>query len=185
MKLPEHRSMHDLQSGLDDVRAAPASTGTVELIVRRPAEEQREVLAKAELCSSRGLVGDNWLDRGSPRTADKSAHPDMQLNIMNARAAALIAGSKAYWPTAGDQLYIDMDLSESNMPAGTRLSLGTAVIEITDQPHLGCLKFKHRFGEDALQWVNSDVGRQLHLRGVNARVISDGVVSEGDQIQKL
>jgi MOSC domain-containing protein YiiM len=117
-----------------------------------------------------GLVGDTWRSRGSSRTEDGSSHPDMQLNIMNARAAQLVAGQEARWALAGDQLYVDLDLSEANLPPGTRLELGSAVIEITEQPHRGCAKFAERFGRDALRFVNSDTGRELRLRGVNAKV---------------
>jgi MOSC domain-containing protein YiiM len=155
------------------------------MIVSRPGVDEREVLQTGELCTERGLVGDSWARRSSPRTDDGGPHPDMQLNIMNARATALIAGPEDRWPLAGDQLYIDMDLSEDNVPPGTRLSIGDAIIEVTDQPHLGCQKFKARFGEDALKFVNSEQGKQLHLRGINARVVQAGGIRRGDIVRKL
>jgi MOSC domain-containing protein YiiM len=181
----KHLSMAELQAGLERILQSPKDHGVLEMIVRRPAVDQREMLQSGRLDPAGGLEGDTWSVRGSTRSADGSAHPDMQLNVMNARAIALVAQEKHRWPLAGDQLFIDLDLSDSNLPAGTRLSLGTAVIEITAQPHLGCKKFTARFGHDAMQFVNSELGKQLHLRGVNAKVVKAGVVRIGDQAVKL
>ncbi len=180
-----HLTDAQLTAGLDAIRQAPKDDGRVALIVRRPAVGAREVLEMGELDGAVGLVGDNWKDRRSPRTADGSPHPDMQLNVMGARVVALIAGGEDRWPLAGDQLYLDLDLSEANLPAGTRLALGTAVIEITPEPHTGCAKFVERFGLPAMKWVNSPVGRQLRLRGLNAKVVQPGVVRQGDTARKL
>jgi hypothetical protein len=171
-----------LEAGLDEIRRSPADRGTLELIVRRPAENEREVLAEAELAPGEGLIGDNWRARGSRATEDGSAHPDMQITLMNARAAALVAGDPDRRQLAGDQLFVDFDLSSGNLPPGTRLRLGSATIEVSDQPHLGCGKFAARFGVDALKFVNSAVGRELNLRGVNARVVVGGPIRTGDQI---
>src|SRR4029079_12803435 len=132
---------------------------------------EREVLAEGELHPLEGLVGDSWKERGSSRTPDGSAHPEMQLNIMNARSIALVAQGRERWPLAGDQLYLDLDLSGENLPAGTRLALGDALSEVTAQPHTGCKHVSAPFGVEAMQFVNSSVGRELHLRGINARVI--------------
>jgi MOSC domain-containing protein YiiM len=181
----DHVDTPTLEAGLADVRRAPRDAGTVELIVRRPDTEEREVVAEAELDPAAGLVGDNWLARGSRATDDGSAHPEMQLTMMSARAAALIARARERWPLAGDQLYVDIDLSGANLPPGTRLEIGTAVIEITDQPHTGCGKFVHRFGVDAMKFVNTELGRQLNLRGIYARVVTGGTVRTGDTIRKL
>jgi hypothetical protein len=181
----EHPTTAALEAGLDHVRRSPTDVGRLELIVRRPAENEREVLDTGVLDQHEGLVGDTWRLRGSSRTDDGSAHPDMQLNVMNARAAQLVAGSTARWALAGDQLYLDLDLSEANLPPGTRLALGAAVIEITAQPHRGCAKFAQRFGVDALRFVNSAIGRDLRLRGVNARVVVAGPVSQGAEVRKL
>ena len=153
--------------------------------MRRPQVDAREVLEEGELDLVEGLVGDSWKVRASTRTPDGSPHPDMQLNVMNARVIALVAGEKGRWPLAGDQLFIDMDVSQENLPPGTRLALGSAVIEVTDQPHAGCKKFAARFGLDALKLVNSPVGKQLQLRGVNAKVAQPGVIRVGDFVKKL
>src|SRR5262249_12369337 len=147
--------------------------------------DEREVLAEAMLDPAEGVVGDTWRVRPSSRTADGTAHPDMQLNVINARFAAAIAGNPDRRQLAGDQLYLDLDLSEANLPAGTRLALGDAVIEITDQPHTGCHKFSARFGPDALRFVNSPVGKELRLRGLNAKVVVAGVVRPGDAVHKV
>jgi len=181
----KHLTSAELQEGLAYLKAAPADEGRLEMIVRRPAVDQREAMHEGALDPVEGLVGDNWRKRGSRMTADGSAHPDMQLNIMNARVADLVAGSRERWPLAGDQLYIDMDLSEDNLPPGSRLQLGSAQIEITAEPHLGCKKFTARFGRDAMLFVNSAEGKQLHLRGLNARVIQAGTVKVGDKVSKL
>ena len=178
-------TLEELEAALDEIRGAPREVGPLKLIVRRPRIEEREVLQEAELDLVEGLVGDNWRTRGSSRTPDGSSHPDMQLNIMNARVIALLAGHPDRWQLAGDQLFIDLDLSASNLPPGTRLALGSAVIQVTDQPHTGCGKFVARFGADALKFVNSPLGRELHLRGINARVVKPGMIRTGDLARKI
>jgi hypothetical protein len=180
-----HLTAEELEAGLEEIRRAPKDDGVLELIVRRPAVDEREVLEEGVLDLSEGLVGDTWQVRGSSRTPDGSAHPEMQLNIMNARVIALLARERGRWPLAGDQLYLDMDLSAENLPAGTRLSLGSAVIEITAQPHTGCKKFAARFGVEALKFVNSPEGKQLRLRGLNARVVEPGAIRVGQSAVKL
>ena len=181
----KHVTLAELEAGLENIRQSPTNAGVLELIVRRPQIEAREVLKVGELDLVEGLVGDNWKTRGSSQTTDGSAHPDMQLNIMNARVIALLAQKKERWSLAGDQLYMDFDLSEENVPPGTRLSLGDAVIEVTDQPHTGCKKFAERFGLDALKFISSSVGKQLQLRGINAKVIRSGAIQIGDTVKKV
>jgi len=174
-----------LEQSLDHIREAPADGGTVELIARRPAEDEREVLAEARLDTHDGLEGDTWGVRGSSRTSDGGPNPDSQLTLMNARAAAAIAGERERWALAGDQLYVDLDLSLTNLPPGSRVQIGSAVIEFSETPHTGCAKFSARFGVDALKFVNSPVGRELRLRGANCRVVVAGTVRAGDAIRKL
>ena len=169
---------------LAEIRESPTDTGRLELIVRRPAVEEREVVAEAELDVADGLVGDCWRTRGSSSMWDGSANPDAQLTLMNARVAALVAGERERWPLAGDQLYVDFDLSAAALPPGTRLEIGEAVVEVTPLPHTGCGKFVKRFGVDAMKLVNSPVGRELNLRGVNARVVSAGTVRVGDEVRR-
>jgi MOSC domain-containing protein len=178
-------TMAELEAGLDQIRQSPTDAGVLALIVRRPQLGAREVLEVGELDRVNGLVGDNWRTRGSSRSSDGSAHPDMQLNIMNSRVIALVAQEKDRWSLAGDQLYIDLDLSADNVPPGTQLALGSAVIAVTDQPHTGCQKFVARFGLDALKFISSPVGQQLQLRGINAKVIHPGVIRVGDVVKKI
>ncbi|MDQ3917200.1 MAG: MOSC domain-containing protein [Acidobacteriota bacterium] len=180
-----HLTTEELEAGMERVRLSPKDEGVLELIVRRPRVDEREVLEEGQLSLVEGLVGDSWKQRGSSRTPDGSPHPDMQLNVMNARVLALVAQDRERWRLAGDQLIIDLDLSDENLPAGTRLSLGSAVIEVTDQPHTGCHKFVARFGLDAMRFVNSPAGKRLRLRGLNARVVRPGVIRAGDVVRKL
>ena len=180
-----HLSTAHFEAGLDHVCKSPADYGTVELIVCRPDVDERLVLAEATLDASCGLVGDNWLVRGSSRRPEKTADPGKQVTVMNARAALLVAGDPDRRQLAGDQLYLDFDISQANLPAGSRLTIGTAVIEVSPQPHLGCPKFSARFGTEALRFVNSRVGRQLRLRGLNARIVVPGSVRIGDTVRKL
>jgi MOSC domain-containing protein YiiM len=180
-----HLTADELEANLDHLREAPADNGTVELIVRRPAIDEREVLEEGTLDAAVGLVGDNWPEKGSSSTPDGGPHPEKQLTVMNARCAALLAGDPDRMPLAGDQLFVDLDIGVDNLPAGTRLALGTAVIEITEPPHTGCAKFSSRFGLDALRFVNSPAGKQLRLRGANAKVITPGTVRRGDTVKKV
>jgi MOSC domain-containing protein YiiM len=182
----QHRSVAELSAGLAHVEASPVDDGVVDLIVARPAVGERVVLERAELSTEVGLVGDTWQDRASGRSPDGGPHPDMQLNVINARLSALVAdGTDAHRALAGDQLHVDLDLSEANLPAGTRLAIGGAVIEVTDQPHTGCAKFAERFGVDALRFVNVGPGKALRLRGINAKVVQPGPIVTGDRVTKL
>jgi hypothetical protein len=180
-----HLSADELAAGLAALEPSPREQGVVRLIVRRPRTGQREIIDEGELDTVTGLVGDNWQHRGSSRTPDGTAHPAMQINLMNARVIDLIAGHPSRWALAGDQFFVDLDLSAANLPPGTRLALGSAVIEVTNQPHTGCARFIERFGLDAMKFVNSADGRALQLRGINARVITSGRVRTGDSIRKL
>lgn len=177
----------ELVAGLDAVRAAPPDAGTVELIVARPAVGERELLPMAALTPDAGLVGDGWRARGSRHTPDGSAERNRQLTIMNARAIELVAGADPdRWALAGDQLYVDLDISEANLPPGARVQLGdVAVVEISEEPHTGCAKFRDRFGIDASRFVNAPEGRALRLRGVNARVLVPGPISVGERVTVL
>lgn len=181
----KHLTMQELEAALDHLRNAPRDNGVVHLIVRRPRVDHREVLEEAELDPVNGLIGDSWLVRPSSKTPDHSPHPEMQINIMNSRVTALVAQEKDRWPLAGDQLYIDMDLSKENLPGGTQLAIGTAVLEVSPLPHTGCNKFVARFGIDAMKFVNSPVGKELCLRGINARVIKGGVIRVGETARKI
>lgn len=180
----KHLDLDALRAGLPHIAAAPADNGRLDLIVARPAENARTTLETATLTPADGLVGDTWRQRPSSATPDHSAHPERQITLMNARAIQLMAQSRERWPLAGDQLFVDLDLSPENLPPGQRLRVGTAVLEITDQAHRGCLKFAQRFGSDALKFVNQD-GWPLRLRGIYAQVVQSGNITTGDTIQKM
>jgi MOSC domain-containing protein YiiM len=175
--MTKHLSRDELEAGLDRIRQSPADGGTLEAIVIRPEGDARESLQRCEISPEGGVHGDNWADRRN--------HPDVQVTLMNARTIALVAQEKARWELAGDQLYVDLDLSTENLPPGTRLGLGSAILEITAEPHKGCAKFSERFGIEATRFVNSSEGRRLHLRGIYARVVQPGTVSVGDTVSKL
>jgi hypothetical protein len=176
----EHLSRERLMAGLGRIRDAPADGGRLVLIVRRPTVGERDLPGEAVLGQGTGLAGDNWLARGSSRTPDGSADPEKQVTVMNARVAELVAGGTDRMALAGDQLYVDLDLSVDNLPAGSFLAVGQAVLRVSEAPHLGCAKFVERFGAEAMRFVNSRVGRQLRLRGMNTRVVVPGTVRLGD-----
>ncbi len=180
-----HLDSEQLDAGLDDIRQSPADGGTLLMIVSRPDVGRREVLTECRLDVEEGVVGDSWKDRGSTSTPDGSADPEAQVTIINSRALDLMAQSEDRWPLAGDQLVIDIDMSMENLPPGTRLSIGSAVIEISEKPHTGCVKFSDRFGKDALRFVSTPLGRDMRLRGVNTSVVQSGTIRSGDTVEKV
>jgi len=185
MSESNHATTAELEAQLEFIRRSPKDDGRLEMIVRRPQVNEREVLNEAMLDPEAGLAGDSWRLRGSARTPDGMANREMQITVMNSRAAAVVARSRERWGLAGDQLFMDLDLSAENLPPGTRLALGAAVIEVTSLPHTGCKKFQTRFGPDALDFVNSPLGKELHLRGINAKVVRGGVIRVGDAVKKV
>lgn len=181
----KHLETEALEAGLDDIRQSPKDEGVLQMIVRRPDTLERETVQEAELDTEQGMVGDNWLARGSSATPDGSAHPEMQLTLMNTRVVDLVSQDKDRWQLAGDQLFVDLDLSMENLPTGAQLSIGSAIVEITEKPHTGCKKFVERFGAEALKFISTPLGKELRLRGVNARVVQNGTVRAGDVARKL
>lgn len=185
METIRYLSMTELETGLEYIHQSPKDNGVLKMIVRRPRDDEREVIQRGELDLAEGLVGDNWKTRGSKHTTDGAPNILAQITIMNSRAVELVAQEEKRWSLAGDQLYIDMDLSADNLPPGTRLAIGSTVIEVSDVPHTGCKKFSSRFGVDAMKFVNSPEGKQLRLRGINARIVQSGIVHVGDAVRKL
>lgn len=177
-RLPPHRPLAELEAGLASLAGAPREVGRVELIVRRPTSGVREVLAVAELDPVRGLVGDRWAAAAAPLSTT-------QLTIMSARVMALLAPDREFWPLAGDQIFADFDLSVQHVPPGTRLALGRAIVEASMEPHTGCKKFRARYGLDALRFIGAPEHKHLQMRGINATVVTAGVVRPGDAIRKL
>jgi hypothetical protein len=178
----QHRTLAQLVPHLDHLRSAPREVGELRLVVSRPAEGRRELLTEGKLDPVLGLVGDSWSERPNRRTG--SPDTDRQLTVMGSRMAELLAADPSGQALAGDQLYVDLDLSTANLPPGTRLRVGTAVIEVTAPPHTGCAKFVRHFGDEAMRFVNGRDGRPLRLRGLNARVVGAGTVRPGDTVAK-
>ena len=185
METLQHLSMTELNAGMEYIREAPNDNGILKMIVRRPAADEREVISEAELNLEEGLVGDTWKVRFSRHTPDGSANTKSQITLTNARAIAVLAQNEDRWALAGDQLYVDMNIGEDNLPPGTQLALGSAILEVSDEPHTGCKKFSARFGVEAMKFVNSPEGKQLHLRGINTRVVQPGTIRVGDVVKKL
>ena len=182
MHSDHHRDPDTLAAGLDDVRRSPRDSGVLEMVVVRPAPGERRVLDVAQVVPGKGIDGDTWDQRGSSRTPDGGPNPDAMVTVMNSRAVDLVAGSRERWPLAGDQLYVDLDLSTENLPDGTRLTIGEAELEVTAAPHTGCAQFKERFGVEALRLTATPDGRFLRLRGINTRVVRAGTVQPGDTV---
>ena len=183
--MPEHLTLAQLHDGLAHIQQAPRDEGRLDAIVIRPQANERMQLAHCELSLEGGTHGDNWALGCWKSLPDGSPHPDVQIAITNTRAIDLIARDPSRWALAGDNLYVDFDLSEENLPAGQQIAIGEVVLEITEIPHNGCKKFSDRFGSDALKFVNSPVGKQLHLRGIYGRVVKTGIVRVGDTIRKI
>jgi MOSC domain-containing protein YiiM len=175
----------DFEPSLADVRAAPRDAGRLVLIVRRPNVDEREILGEAVLDTTVGLVGDGWSERGSSRTPDGGPNPESQVTVISTRVLRAIEPDETRWPLAGDQLYVDFDLGQEELPPGSRIAVGSAVLVVSDQPHTGCAKFSARFGSDALRWINSPVGRELRMRGMNTRVIEGGTIRTGDAVRRV
>ncbi|CAN5228812.1 MOSC domain-containing protein [soil metagenome] len=175
----KHLTTEEIEKGLPEVIESPKDNGILHLIVRRPREDEREVLEKGELDTEKGLVGDNWIEYG------EKPFFEAQIAIMNSRIIDLLAQDKIRWQLAGDQLYIDLNLSDENLPHGTRIAIGSAILEITQQPHTGCRKFVERFGLEAMKFVNSPIGKQFHLRGIYAKVVQSGTIRQGDNVRKI
>ena len=182
MTLLERR---DFDASLSDIDAAPADLGRLVRIVRRPAVDQRELVDTARLDPVVGLVGDSWQARGSRATPDGSADPEAQLTVISTRVLQALEPDESRWPEAGDQLYVDLDLRVDTLPAGSRLAIGGAVIEVSAKPHNGCEKFAARFGIDALAWISTPVGKAHRMRGLNARIVEGGTIAVGDVIRRV
>lgn len=183
--MERHLALGELEDGLAEILRSPKDRGLLRAIVIRPETDARASLPQCELSPEGGVHGDNWARGCWMSLPDGRPHPDVQVTLMNARALALIAQEEARWPLAGDNLIVDLDLSADNLPPGTRLAIGSTMLEITEVPHKGCKKFAGRFGVDATRFVNSREGLRLHLRGIYARIVERGVVAVGDPVQKL
>lgn len=178
-------TISELELGLKEIKSSPKDNGVLEMIVRRPEIERREIINSGEINLINGLEGDNWKTRGSSSTPDKSANPEAQITLMNSHVIQLLAGDKENWQWAGDQLYVDMDLSIDNLPPHSQIQIGSAILEISAKPHTGCKKFSARFGIEALEFISTPLGKSLRMRGVNAKVIQAGQIKVGDVVKKV
>ncbi|MEM7334639.1 MAG: MOSC domain-containing protein [Chloroflexota bacterium] len=177
--------MTQLNEGIPVILESPKNNGRIDLITIRPATNERVLKDEVEISIENGVEGDNWKTRGSNSMPDKSSNPEAKITIMNSRVIKHITQSDSGWEWAGDQFFVEMDLSEENLPAGQQLQLGTAVLEVSAVPHTGCAKFVARFGKDAHKFVNNQYGRSQRFRGVNLKVIKGGTVKVGDTAQKI
>lgn len=171
-------SVTQIEAQMDQLAKSPQDLGLLECIVLRLPDEQRATPQEAEVSPNGGLDGDRWARPNSP-------NPSAQISVMNSRFLRIIAGDSARMPLAGDNLLVDLDLSEENLPAGTQLQIGTATFEVTALPHTGCQKFQRRYGKDALDVVNADAYKTQRLRGLFIRTIQAGKIQVGDSIRKL
>jgi MOSC domain-containing protein YiiM len=169
----EHRPRAALDAALAATAGSPR-TARLELIVVRPAIDHRATPAEASLVQDRGLTGDHWATVGKPKA---------QVSLMDVRVAGAIA-TRDDWSLFGDNLFVDLDLGEAAVRPGDRLAIGGALLEITDEPHLGCRKLMARFGAGALRWVNARDTRTDRRRGVYARVIESGAIHVGDAVER-
>lgn len=182
---PQHVTAEQLAAGIAELCDSPREQGRVDLVVVRPMQGKRQCLERVLISLEAGVVGDRWLTTSWKKLANGSAHPAVQVTLMNARCIRLIAGEPTNWAIAGDNLFVDLDLSRENLPTGARLKIGECILQITSVAHNGCWKFKDRFGEAAVKFVNSPEGKKLRLRGVHARVVQGGEVAVGDCIERL
>ena len=182
--VPYHRPRAEIERIAAATGRSPTEDGTIEMIVCRPATDERRVLPEGVLDTVHGLRGDTWEARGAA-SADGNADPLRQITVMNSRVLAAVAGERDRWQLAGDQLIVDLDLSMDSLPAGSRLQIGEAVAVVTEPPHTGCAKFAGRFGADALAWANGGAGRRQRRRGMYVRVLASGTVRQGDAIRKI
>lgn len=182
----DHRPLSHLESQLPHLRSAPRDAGVLALVVRRPGPRKREILAVGTLHPENGLVGDDWAARGRRRGRTTASYAARSITVMSHRMVSLLADTDEDRAWAGDQLYVDLDLSVDNLPAGSRLGVGAdAVIEVSKYPHTGCAKFVERYGADATHFVNTVEGRALRLRGLNGTVTAAGTVRPGDPVRVL
>ena len=174
-----HLRLDELNAGLDTILEAPEDGGLIQMLIVRPADDERTTPDFVEVSAEEGTHGDHW-SKGESRY-----EPDVQIAIMSSRVLDLVSGGRDRWPLAGDNIIVDMDLSQTNLVPGQKLEAGSAILEITEIPHRGCAKFSARFGADALRFVNLGRAAELRLRGVYARVVQPGQIAVGDQINKL
>lgn len=173
-------TVNELEYNLPYILSSPKDEGRIENIIVRRKKNERELRKEVFLSQERGVEGDRWFDlsKGEP-------DPRRQLTIINSRLIKLLAQNDERMQLAGDNLITDLDLSESNLPVGQRLTIGDVMVEIADVPHTGCSKFAERFGKDAVEFINAPERSSLRLRGVYAKFLNSGLIHVGDIIKKI
>ena len=178
--MPFMRTFDELEALWSAAPPPPRERGSVRLLCVRRAPSEHETPESVEVTVSEGLVGDRW-----SRATAHDPDPDSQVTLMMAGVAELVAAAEQPLHEAGDNILVDYDISVDNLPVGSRLRIGEAVLEVSATPHTGCSKFSGRFGQDALRWVNWRYWRERRLRGVNCRVVSGGTVRLGDAVERI
>jgi MOSC domain-containing protein YiiM len=173
--LHAHLTRESLEQRFHELPAPPLDVGKVALVVRRPDAGVRELPPRARLTVEGGLEGDRW-------AAGPDRKVESQVTLMRADVSRLVANGQPV-ELCGDNLLVELDLSKENLPAGTRIEIGTALCEVTPKPHTGCSKFSGRFGADALAFAAGPEHASRRLRGIHVRVLEDGEVSPGDVIR--
>ncbi len=182
---PQHLSTLELEQGLPEVLAAPRDAGRLAAIFVRPATNERRSLADARLTPEGGIDGDRWVTDSYYRLTGGRSDPRSQVSLMNVRFLRQIALNEDAICLAGDNLIVDLDLSEANLPAGSQLAIGDEVIiEISELSHTGCSKLEGRYGKEARAFMNNARGKSLHLRGRFARILVGGTIRVGDTVRK-
>jgi hypothetical protein len=171
-----HLASDELERGYAQL-SPPKDSGELALICARGEDGQRSELQRAALSVRGGLPGDAWF-RDCPEKVDA------QLTVMRVDVARLFANGQSI-TLAGDNLFVDLDLSKANLPCGSRLRIGGALLEVTPEPHNGCLKFRQRFGADALRFTAEPNRHDQHLRGIYLKTVEAGEVAVGDTIEVL
>ncbi len=170
-----HLSLADLETRLARLAPAPTESGRVVRLQARPSGDHRTTPERVHLSAARGVSGDRW-------TSEQEKGTENQVTAIQASVAALIANGQELG-LFGDNLFVDLDISTANLPAGTQIRAGEATLEVTPMPHDGCRKFRARFGADALRLVARRETRGRNLRGIHLKVVEDGDVCVGDEIQ--
>jgi len=170
----------EINSNLSFILSSPKDVGKIESIIVRRRKNERELRKEVFLSPEKGVEGDRWYDlsKGKP-------DPRRQLTIINSRLIKLLAQSVERMQLAGDNLIIDLDISDANLPVGQRLTIGKVMVEITDVPHTGCSRFAERYGNDAVEFINAPERSSLRLRGVYAKFLNSGLIHVGDIIKKI
>lgn len=175
----------ELAAALPYVCAAPKTATTIDSLCFRPARNQREFPAELQLSRAEGIRGERWLTEPWLRLPDGSPDPNIQVSILPLRVLNLVWTDRENTPHPGDTIIADLDTSLTNLPPGSLLQAGTAILRVSDEFNEGCVKWKVRYGQAAKDWITAPGHPQLRLRGVLCAVEQDGFIRAGDALTKL